>query len=246
MRSTYVKTSNYERFASAISAVQCSAAPEARWVLVGGEPGYGRSCTVQRWAAQAGAIYLYGRPEWTLPFFRAELCAKLKIDPTGGTHAVIGRLIGAIGRLQAPIVIDEVQHALADKAAILESLKGITELTETIAVLVAGEERVQPRIARYKQISSRIAEIVDFRAASLDDVALLCRELAEVEFAPDLVAEIHRQSAGRNREVVKAIGRVEALARRNKAASVSLADFAGQVLVNDWTSLRQSVVRGAR
>jgi hypothetical protein len=67
--------------------------------------------------------------------------------------------------------------------------------------------------------------------------------MAEVEIAPDLAAEIHRQSAGRVREIINAIATVERTAKRNGSAKAQLADMAGQVLTHDWQARRPRVVR---
>jgi len=233
-----VKTSNYERFRTAISAVERRGAPEASMLLVAGEPGYSKSVIVNRWAIEAKAVYLRAKVNWTPGRFLSELAEDLRLDGGGRQKDVFARVISAIGRQQCPLVIDEVQHCLANGARTLEAVRDITDLTETIAVLVAGEDRVQMKIARYPQIASRIARVVEFTAATLSDVARSCHELAEIEIAPDLAAEIHRQSAGRMRYVIGAIAHVEQDAKRNSKKRVSLSDFAGKALVHDWQTRR--------
>ncbi|MCX7172339.1 MAG: ATP-binding protein, partial [Proteobacteria bacterium] len=84
-----------------------------------------------------------------------------------------------------------------------------------------------------------------FRAATPEDTALICRELADVQIDPDLQGEIHRQSKGQLSAVVNAIAAVEHQAMRNKAKSVSLADMAGQELVHDWQAGRPQLVKPA-
>lgn len=79
----------------------------------------------------------------------------------------------------------------------------------------------------------------------LQDTALVCHQLADVEIAPDLVAEVHRQSKGLMRPICNAIAAIEAHAGRNKLAKVKLADLAGQELCHDWQSRRPQLVRVA-
>ena len=238
MRKELVKTSNYERFRNAISAVENRGAPEASMLLVAGDPGFSKSIIVNRWAVEQRAIYLRAKVGWTPSRFLAELAEELKVEASGRSKEVFARIVAAIGKEQMPIIIDEVQHTLADGARVLEAVRDISDLTETIIVLVAGEERVQLRIARYPQISSRILRMVEFHAASLEDVRRCCEELAEVTIADDLVEEIHRQSAGRMRDVINAIAAVEQSAKRNGKKKVALADFAGKALVNHWQQRR--------
>jgi DNA transposition AAA+ family ATPase len=241
-----VKTKNYELFRTGITAVEQRGAAEASLMLVVGEPGFSKSIVVEQWAVQVKAVYLRAKVEWTPSRFQHELAEALAVDTSGRAKEVFGRIISAIGRNQTPIVIDEVQHTLANRARVLEAVRDISDLTETIIVLVAGEERVLPRIARFPQISSRIAKVVEFAPAPIEDVARCCAELASVQIADDLVREVHRQANGRMRDVINAIARVEQVAKRNGQKKVSLADFQGKALVEDWQARRPTAGRGGK
>lgn len=142
-------------------------------------------------------------------------------------------------------VIDEVEHCLRDSAQVLEAIRDLSDLTEVIVILV-GMDQVQAKIARHAQISSRIAKVVEFLPATLEDVAEFCKQLAEVTISPDLVAEIHKQSGGRVREIMNAIATVEQTAKRNGNSAASLQDMAGQVLTHDWQARRPRVVATPR
>lgn len=242
MKKRFVKTGNYERFQAAVLAVEGRGAPEAGWLLVYGDPARGKSTIVDRWAVEKSAVYLRAKEQWTPTFFMAELAEKLHTEDAGRAKDRFQHVVAKIGREQISIVIDEVQHALRDNAAVLEVLRDITDLTESVAILVAGVENVQKRLERpqFKQIASRIFDRVEFAPNSVDDTVLACRELAEVEIADDLVTEIHRQSGGLMRGIVNAISKVEQLAERNKLQRVALADMAGRELVSDWKSLKRA------
>lgn len=245
MRKLFVKTiKNYERFRTGISATESRGAAEASMMLVTGEAGFGKSQTVDYWAVQNSAAYLRAKVEWTPHYFMAELAETLKIDSRGRAKDVFARIAGVLGSQQIPLVIDEVEHCLINGAKVLEAVRDLSDLTEVMVILV-GMEQVQAKIARHAQISSRIAKVVEFKPASLEDVAEFCQQLAEVEIAPDLVAEIHRQSGGRVREILNAIATVERTTLRNGAATAVLADMAGQTLTHDWQARRPRVIRAA-
>lgn len=245
MRKTFVKgISNYERFRTGLTAVENRGAAEASMLLVTGEAGYGKSQTVDHWAVATGAAYLRAKVEWTPHYFMAELADTLKIDQRGRAKDLFGRVAGVLGGQQISLVIDEIEHCLQKGAHVLEAIRDLSDLTEVTVVLV-GMEQVETKIRRYAQISSRIATVVTFQAATLDDVAELCRALAEVEIAPDLVAEIHRQSGGRVREILNAIATIERTAQRNEATRVALADMVGQVITHDWQARRPRVIKAA-
>ncbi len=234
MKKELVKTSNYERFRTAITAVEQRGAPEASMLLVVGDPGFSKSVVVNKWAVETKAVYLRAKVGWTPTRFLLELAEDLRVDTSGRGKEVFARVVAVVGKRQMPIVIDEVQHTLANGARVLEAVRDISDLTETIIVLVAGEERVLPKIARYPQISSRIGKVVEFDRATVEDVQRCCKELSDVNIAADLAAEIHRQSNGRMRDVINAIAIVERAAKRAGSTSVKAADFAGKALVNDW------------
>jgi hypothetical protein len=246
MKKRFVKTANYERFQAAVLAVEGRGAPEAGWLLVYGDPARGKSTIVDRWAVEKGAVYLRGKEQWTPSFFMAELAEKLHADDGGRAKDRFQRVVAKIGAEQIAIVIDEVQHALRDNAAVLEVLRDITDLTESTAILVAGVENVQKRLERpqFKQIASRIFDRVEFDANTAEDTVLACRELADVEIADDLVKEAHRQSGGLMRGIVNAISKIEQHAGRNKLQRVTLADMAGKELVSDWTSAKRALAGG--
>lgn len=245
MKKQFVKTiNNYERFRTGISAVEARGAAEASMMLVTGEAGYGKSQTVDYWAVQNSAAYLRAKVEWTPHYFMAELAETLKIDGRGRAKDVFARIAGVLGSQQIPLVIDEAEHCLRDGAQVLEAVRDLSDLTEVMVILV-GMEQVQAKIARHAQISSRIAKVVEFTPATLEDVGEFCRHLSEVEIATDLVAEIHRQSTGRVREILNAIATVERTAKRNGADKAALADMAGQTLTHDWHARRPRVVRAA-
>ncbi len=239
MKKVFVKTSNYEAFQSAIRAVETRGAAEAGWMLVAGDPARGKSTIVDEWAAKNNAVYLRAKEQWTPSFFIDDLAEKLRVDTSGKAKARFQRVVARIGHERLPIVIDEVQHTLRDNAAVLEVLRDITDLTETPVILVAGVENVQSRIARHKAISSRIYKEVEFQPNTLDDTALVCREMSDVIIADDLVQEIHVRSAGLMRSIVNAISTVELHARRMKATQVCLANMNGMELVHDWQARRQ-------
>lgn len=245
MKKQFVKTTNYELFRTGITAVENRGAAEASLMLVTAEAGFGKSTTVDNWAISNGAAYVRAKENYTPSWFRSDLAENLKIDPRGRPKDVFARIAGYIGGHQISIVIDEIEHCFDNNAAVLESIRDLSDLTEVVVIMV-GMDQVQARIARHRQISSRIARVVEFQPANLQDVTLTCKQLAEVDIAPDLIAEIHRSTSGRMRDIMNAIALIENMAKRNGATAVCLADMAGQTLNHDWQARRPRLVKGVR
>ncbi|SNR95793.1 hypothetical protein SAMN04488503_2031 [Humidesulfovibrio mexicanus] len=245
MRKTFVRTSNYERFSAGVAAVENRGAAEAGMMLVYGQPGYGKSEVLTNWAVDAEAVFLRANIDWTPRYFLVELAKALAVDPRGSSEQLFNRMLAVIATQQIPLVIDEAEATLKNHAAVLEKIRDFSDRTETMVVLV-GMENIQTGIAKHPQISSRIAQVVEFTPASLEDVAMTCQQLSEVPIAPDLVAEIHRQSAGRMREVMNAIACVERVGLMNGLAEVDMAAVEGMSITHDWRARRPRVVSRKR
>lgn len=238
MKPVFVKTSNYKKFQEGLVAVEGRGAQESSLLLVTGEAGYGKSETVDQWAVQVGASYLRAKTHWTPKVFLTELAGNLKVDPSGKSNDIFARVSGYIGRNQTPIVIDEVDHCLRDNASVLEAVRDLSDLTEVVVVLV-GMEKVQAKISKFLQISSRIAHVVTFAPAVIEDVIMTCTQKCEVRVANDLAAEIHRQSKGRMREIMNAIALIEREASLNGLAEISLKQIGNRQLTLDWQTAKQ-------
>lgn len=242
MRSQFIKTENYRAFVSAIKAVEQRGAAEAGMMLVHGRPGLGKSHIVEHWAAENGVIFLRANKDWTPRYVLVELANELKIDIRGTSQQLFARLLGPIAESQIPIVIDEAEFTLTNRAAALEKIRDISDRAENTVVLI-GMEHIQSDIKRYGQISSRIARVVEFKAATPDDVRNACKQLAEVEMTPDLIAEVHRLSGGKMRELVNMIAVIEQVARVNGLEAVDIAHLEDVPLVHDWQNRLSRTVR---
>ena len=234
MRKVFVKTNNVERFLNAVAAVETRGAPEASFLLVGGDAGYGKSKTGLWWAVNNQAVYVRikaaATPHWVLQDLVVELGEQA---PAHSCEKLFAQAVGSLARSRRPLVIDEVENALDRDMAILETIRDIGDFTE-VPVILLGREYVKSRLKRHRQIWTRISAIAEFGPASLEDVGRCCEELAEVEIAPEVVALIHDQSEGHIREVVKAIKNVERIGLRQKGRAVTLADIGSQPLTQEW------------
>ena len=77
MRNKFAITSNVERFMDGVQTVDERGASEASMLLVTGDPGYGKTSTVQWWAAQNGAIYLRAKASYTPHWIMSELVKEI-------------------------------------------------------------------------------------------------------------------------------------------------------------------------
>ena len=248
MKHQFVPTSNYRRFIEAVKRLESRGATEASLMLVSGAPGRGKTNVTDGWASQTGALHLRANQGWTPNGFLRALAETLSVEARGASDIVFQRLLLALGAYKIngkpapfpPLVVDEIQHCLHNNAAVLERIRDFSDRTGSIVVLVAGEDEVLRRIKKFPQISSRIGENVEFQLASVDDIALICKQLAEVEIKPDLVGAIHKEAGGVLRLVMNAIASVEEVAKNSGIKAIAAAQFkeSGATLCIDWQGVR--------
>ncbi|MBC7857982.1 MAG: ATP-binding protein [Burkholderiaceae bacterium] len=244
MKKGFVQNSNYARFLQAVKAVEQRGARESSMMLVTGRAGLGKSETVDRYAVDSQAIYLRAKETWTKRGMLVEMAETLRIKTNSTNHELQARIIGAIGPRQTPIVIDEAEFTVRSTASILECVRDISDLTETLVILV-GMETIEAQVAKYEQISSRIYQVARFLELTEQDVQLTCKQLAEVEIDASLVRELHRQSGGKMRLLMNGIATIERIAKANSLDRASMEDFKGIELCIDW-QVRRPRAGGAR
>lgn len=251
MKKGFVQNSNYVRFLQAVKAVEQRGARESGILLVSGEPGLGKSRAVDKWAVDNKAVYFRAVENMKHGFLLKSLSLAMGIDfderdgrgkrlyPAGATNAELqARLTGLIGQHQRPIVIDEAQKLLGSSTTLLEVIRDISDLTEVMVVYVAGVASFARDLAKHRQISSRIFREVPFDVQSEQDVALFCKQLAEIDIDRDLVAELHRQSGGVIRLVVNGINTIERIAKANGMKVATTDAFKGLELCANWEPRR--------
>ena len=181
--------------------------------------------------------------DWTPKYFLVELCKALNIDGRGTAQQLFERCLRVLVERQCPVIIDEAEFTLSANAAVLEKVRDFSDRAEVTVVLI-GMEQIQRAIARHKQISSRIAQVVEFGPCSAADVALACKQLCEYELTPAMSAEVLRLSGGRMREVLNVLANVERVASTNGLSGpLDVPQFAGVALAHDWQSRTAKSVR---
>lgn len=240
MKNHYVKTSNHLAFMAAVAKVESGAAREARAVLLAGDPGTGKSRCVDFFGADRNAIYIEGMPGMTLTYIRNLLAYELGVQGLKDFHQQKAISDAMSTRGQA-IILDEAQHGLDKKAAVIEYLRRVTEQCGALLILVCHTSE-RHRFAEHKlaHIATRISAQVDFKPATLEDTALYLRELCDVEIDNAVIAQAFNESRGRYRLLSSACRTLEVVAAHDKKTKLTAADIKGVVLCEDaMRSLRK-------
>jgi len=240
MKYHYVKTGNHKTFMAAVAGVESGAAREARIILLAGEPGTGKSRCVDNFGAERKAIYIEGLPGMTMAYIRDLLAYELQVGDLKGFR--LQKAINeAMDARRQPIILDEAQHGLNNKAVVIEYLRRVTEQVGSMLILVCHTSE-KHRFSEHKlaHIATRISALVDFTPASLEDTALYLCELCEVSVDEAIVRQAFNESRGRYRLLSSACMSLEVLAKHLGKTVLSASDVKGLTLCEDaMRSLRK-------
>lgn len=253
MRKQFISTSNVARFHGALEGLSKRGAAEASLLVVDGEPGLGKTTTLEHWAVMNEATFLRAKKQWTASWFMQDLLAELRVTSPKPSFArrfetSLGALAdraqqAAIGGRPYALIIDEADHVSRSRD-IMETIRDLTDIGGVTCVLV-GMGKIRDNLSAYPQIARRVSRYVRFEPASIADVRALADGLCEVPIADDLLEFVFRASRGMNAEIMEALANIERVGKRNRATAdrpVDLATMARLEVMNDRRTGRAILV----
>lgn len=121
------------------------------------------------------------------------------------------------------VILDEVDYFTSD-SKVIETLRDLHDVAHCPMVFI-GMGQADKKLMRYPHLYDRFVEVVKFEKLDRDDVALMCKELSEIEFLPDAIDRIAAESGGTIRRIITAIHQMEKAATASRAKSVGAKDF---------------------
>lgn len=253
MKPGFVPTENYRRLREAEQLLAARGAMESSIVLVSGVFGVGKSTLTERWAADGGHYFLRAKEVWSKAAMLRDVAARMGLPVDGTTAQIQDRIIAQLATEPATIIIDEAEHLVPTSrvsrggqrvAPMLEALRDITDITGSPLFLV-GMERLPAMIAPFEHLASRVYKVIRLTSLTPADVQATVAAKSDVALAPEVVAEIHKQSKGRMRWVLQAISTLEAFAATNSLKTVEAQHIKGRALCTEFNaqSIAQSGTR---
>lgn len=164
---------------------------------------------------------------WSQKKFLQELLFELRIQPKGTIADLADLAKGALGDdPRRPLIIDEADK-LIRKNGLLEIVREIGDVAGCPVILI-GEEMLPEKLSVYERFHNRVLDWTGAEPCDQDDVAALAAALCQgVTIAPDLQAEICRQSDGRARRICTNLDEAMKIARNKGIKTVDLAAWGG-------------------
>lgn len=213
MYNKFVQTGNVARFLEGIGTLEDRGAPEACLVVVSGDAGFGKSRTGQWWAVQNDAVFVRIKAATTPHWIMTDVVRELgEHAPSYTCEKLFTQIVDILARTRRPLVFDEVEHAVRDAKAI-DTIRDIADLVEVPTILI-GRDHVKGALQRHKQVWSRVAAHVRFKALTRDDVDACFDALCQVTVEPEARDHVFRQCDGRIRELVKGVANAERIGKR--------------------------------
>lgn len=217
MKKVFVKTNNVKRFITMMNNLQNRAEGVPGMALVYGEPGLGKTQTINWWAFKNNAILVrctqLMSARWLLSEILEEMGEIYGYKISDCFKLVVRNL------LVNPqiIIIDEVDYLTIDSRAV-ETLRDIHDKTNVPIVLV-GMINAKSRLKNFNHLYDRLSEIVKFEKFSKNDIKTIVQELSEVEMTECAIRYIYT-NLNRFRQIVKAINKAEIIAKANGLNSI--------------------------
>jgi DNA transposition AAA+ family ATPase len=213
-----------------------------------GKTGYGKSTACAWYMNHCNGVYVRAMALWSPAAMLDTILRELDLHPRGSNAQKINHAVEQLSRTGRPLFIDEADYIVRTERMV-ETLRDFHDLA-LVPVVLIGMDELPRKIATLEKLSGRVSQWVHFRPCDLADASKLAAELAEVEVDDDLVAAVHKASAGSVRLIVVGLSRVEAFARARGAKRVSLADWGNRKFhlgdVGDDAAPRGANVRALR
>ena len=217
MKKVFVKTNNVKRFITMMNNLQNRAEGVPGMGLVYGEPGLGKTQTINWWAFKNNAILVRCTQLMTARWLLTEILDEMG-ELSGYKISDCFKLVVRNLLVNSQIIIvDEVDYLTVDSRAV-ETLRDIHDKTN-VPIILVGMINAKSRLKKFNHLYDRLSEIVKFEKFSKADIKTIVQELSEVEMTDCAIRYIYT-NLNRFRQIVKVINKAEIIAKANGLNSI--------------------------
>ncbi len=232
MRHTLTTTKNVKKAEAQLQYLLTR--PRAEMVGLGlfyGPPGTGKTRYAMRKAFDENYVYLRLEAAMTHRGFLVKLSQSLQymyaapMPLKGNTQQLYNDVLDMLVSASEPptIFIDEVDYAFRHKG-IIGSIRDMVDQSLATIVLFGMQNAKAELLRLNAHYFDRCNSFAEFKNFDIDDTALICKEVCEIELTPDAVKWVHNTSKGCARQIVKTLDFVERKSKEKKIAKFSLGD----------------------
>ncbi len=192
--------------------------------LIDGPAGYGKTTAVTWFALKHGAYYVRAMAAWrTANALLRAICRELDIVEHRYGDRMLTEISRSLSEEGRPLFIDEADY-LIRFTDIRNTLRDLHDMT-SVPVILIGMEDIERTIRQDRKLDERIGRRVKFKPCDLEDARILADRLCEVGVADDLLADLHKRSAGSVRFLTVGLSQIEEMALMHELTSVTLAQY---------------------
>jgi DNA transposition AAA+ family ATPase len=218
MKAKIAFVKNIQRLVGAYDALESSETGIPRMGLVYGVPGSGKSVATAWLMNRTNAILVRAAPTWTLNSMLSSIMTELGMLPLRNADSMKTAIVEKMGEDNRPLFVDEIDmftnpNVKPQRAgAIIETLRTFHDMSGMPVVLI-GMNGVERHLNAYKQVTSRIAQWVNFQPATFEDAKVLAADICEIDISDDLLTVLHSKSKGNMRLMTVGLSRIERAAK---------------------------------
>jgi DNA transposition AAA+ family ATPase len=193
-----------------------------------GHPGIGKTTSAKYVAAQERAIYMCAIAGLSQSSLAGKIVETLGGTPRRSLVQNVDFVIENLKKTRTPLIIDEFDYLTSKD--LLSVIRTIHDLASVPIVLV-GMTGIYQKISAQKLFLDRIHYFLEMTGVTADDTKLIIASKCEVAIKEDLISQIHRQSQGNARRLLRIIKQVESLALAHGLESIGIEEWGDRALV---------------
>lgn len=192
--------------------------------LIDGPAGFGKTTGVTWFVVNQDAHYVRSMAAWRTPnaLLRA-LCRELEVAESRYGDRMLSDIAQRMSEEEKPLFIDEADYLIRYED-VRNTLRDLHDMT-SVPVILVGMGDIEKNIRHDRKLDERIARRVRFEPCDLEDARKLANTLCEVSVADDLLADLHKRSAGSIRFITVGLSQIEEMAMLRDLDRVTLNDY---------------------
>jgi hypothetical protein len=228
MKTKFVKTNNVLKMLGALGELEKRHPVVPGLALIHGHQGFGKTMATHWYAVQHNCVYLRAQGAWTVNWLLMDLSASLGIAPEGVSRQNFRNIKHELYSRPRLVLLDEADYVIR-RREMLDTVRDLHDGSGAPVCLV-GMAGAREAVARKSpQFWSRVSQEVEFAPLTVDDVAIIANDLADMSLTPEQSREIRRRTEGNFRKTVVILAKIEQLCKTNKTSiSAQVIDLAGK------------------